>query len=217
VNPESHNSSPGRDSERGAAKGSPKSEAKARGVEKTRPCEPDMTLDAAKSVVIELVKPPQPSKKDPFSNKQMERETLSLRRPRPLCMLALAVGSLLIVSQSADPSEPPWVFNYPSASLQIKVYGKSGFELNNVGRARIVEYRLGCAALKNGHPTILTRMEEKHVNIVPSDSESTVSTHGLQERAKCENLQGRLTVVFVKFEDGAEWVVPESGERPAAK
>lgn len=118
-------------------------------------------------------------------------------------LLCLHLGNHGSAGQNAQPS---WVYNYPSTPLKISAVGDRAFELINLGRSRIVLYQLGCVTIRDSHPSIVTTTTRKAADIAVSDKEEIMAMHVLIERQKCIQENARLSVVWVRFDDEAEWL-----------
>jgi hypothetical protein len=133
-------------------------------------------------------------------------------------IVVILLGTLLCLhlgsdgSASQDP-QPPWVYNYPSTPLQITAIGKRVFELTNLGRSRIVVYRLGCVTIRESHPSIVSTESRESADIAVSDKIEKLAMHVLQDRLKCIQENAKLSVVWVQFDDDAEWTAPRVAQK----
>jgi hypothetical protein len=123
------------------------------------------------------------------------------------CAVFLCPQATLRVQSDSNPprDKSEWIFNYPSSPLVVTAVGDRAFELTNVGRSAIIAYQLGCIAFHDSRPSILTTEEKKSADIAVSDKEETIAMHVLQERLKCVQNKAKLSVVWVRFNDEAEW------------
>ena len=116
-------------------------------------------------------------------------------------------------SNRGQDSHANWVFNYPSTPLKIAAIGDRAFKLVNLGRSRILAYQLGCVTNRDSHPLIVAIADRKSADIGVSDKEETIAMHVLTLRQKCLQENAMLSVVWVRFDDEAEWV---AGRLPIA-
>ena len=113
-------------------------------------------------------------------------------------------------SLRADGVEPFWL-NLPSCPLEILVDGTRS-HLRNMSRASITSYQMGCIVKRDGKVNVVSQEKEEFSSLQPVDS-GKGSILLFPKPSHVNYLSGRcagstkLSVVQVRFADGAVWTV----------
>jgi hypothetical protein len=77
--------------------------------------------------------------------------------------------------------------------------GDSGFDITNVGWARIIQYQLGCVSTNQNRPFVVSKRDQETTDLPVSEVESTLATHVLAVRVLWMQSGAKLSVVWVRF------------------